>query len=247
MTSGATGPDGTRVAAVIVAAGSSTRMGGIKKEYRHFDTVAGESRTVLAASVAAFAESGVVDVIVVATPPAGEARAREAIPSRFLAPQARPTVKFVSGGATRRQSVHNALRALVPEKVDYVHIHDGARPWLGVDLIVRMDRAVRLDGAVIPVMPLVETPKEIDSSGAIVRHLTRATVVSAQTPQSFRFGQILAAQELAAEKETAEGTEYTDDAEVWNTFIGPVHTVAGQQSNRKITFPEDLPPAGAAK
>ena len=234
-------PDGKRVAAVVVAAGASTRMGGVKKEYRPFGLFGDEERTVLAASVASFAESGLVDLIVVVTPPNGEDQARAALPSRFLADSAFPALAFVSGGSSRRRSVHNALSFLSTKRIDYVHIHDGARPWLNADLISRLDEAVRKDRAVIPVMPLVETPKEIDPAGAIVRHLKRATVASAQTPQTFEFGPILAAHERAAALEETDGVEYTDDAEVWSAFVGQVRTVPGQASNKKITFPDDLP------
>lgn len=236
-----------RAAAIVVAAGSSTRMGGLKKEYRPFSVVGGEARTVLASSVAAFAESGVVDLVVVVAPPGGEADARAALPARFLESGARPELVFAAGGRSRRESVHNALRRLEAERIDLVHIHDGARPWLSADLVVRLHEAARRDRAVIPVTPLVETPKEIDASGSIARHLRRASVVSAQTPQVFSFPDILAAHERAAAAEASEGVEYTDDAEVWGAFVGAVHTVPGDAANRKITFPEDLPPAGAAR
>jgi len=231
----------SRSAAVIVAAGSSTRMGGLKKEYRHFATVGGEERTVLASSVAAFVESGIVGLVVVVPPPGGEAAARAALPARFIDAAARVPVEVVDGGATRRQSVHNALRALSSRGIDFVHIHDGARPWIDAALIGRLDAEVRSRNAVIPVAPLVETPKEIDASGAIVRHLKRAAVVSAQTPQSFAFAGILAAHERAAAEEAERGVEYTDDAEVWAAFQGPVATMPGNPANKKITFPEDLP------
>lgn len=220
-------------------------MGGVKKEYRPFAVVDSEERTVLAASVAAFAESGRVDVIVVVTPAGGEEGARAALPARLWAEGAQIPVLFVPGGATRRQSVQNALELLAGERIDYVHIHDGARPWIDIDLISRAAEEVRKAHAVIPVMPLVETPKEIDESGTITRHLRRASVVSAQTPQSFTFAQILSAHRQAAEKERTERIEYTDDAEVWGAFIGPVRTIPGSSANKKITFPEDLPSGDA--
>jgi 2-C-methyl-D-erythritol 4-phosphate cytidylyltransferase len=74
----------------------------------------------------------------------------------------------------------------------------------------------------------------------VIRHLRRAAVVTAQTPQGFAFPGILAAHEQAAERERAEGREYTDDAEIWGEFRGPVAAVPGAAANRKITFPEDL-------
>jgi 2-C-methyl-D-erythritol 4-phosphate cytidylyltransferase/2-C-methyl-D-erythritol 4-phosphate cytidylyltransferase/2-C-methyl-D-erythritol 2,4-cyclodiphosphate synthase len=62
----------------------------------------------------------------------------------------------------------------------------------------------------------------------------------AQTPQGFAFPEILRAHEMAAEREVREHYEYTDDAEVWGEFIGPVAVVEGSPRNKKITFPEDL-------
>jgi 2-C-methyl-D-erythritol 4-phosphate cytidylyltransferase/2-C-methyl-D-erythritol 4-phosphate cytidylyltransferase/2-C-methyl-D-erythritol 2,4-cyclodiphosphate synthase len=65
-------------------------------------------------------------------------------------------------------------------------------------------------------------------------------VGAAQTPQTFAFPDILRAHEKAAERELREGYEYTDDAEVWGEFIGPVASTPGSAKNRKITYPEDL-------
>jgi 2-C-methyl-D-erythritol 4-phosphate cytidylyltransferase len=108
-------------------------------------------------------------------------------------------------------------------------------------LIERTIAAVRERRAVVPVLPLVETPKEIDASGTVVRHLRRSSVAAAQTPQAFAFPEILAAHEKAAERELAENIEYTDDAEVWGAFVGPVSVIEGSVGNKKITFPGDLP------
>jgi 2-C-methyl-D-erythritol 4-phosphate cytidylyltransferase len=108
-------------------------------------------------------------------------------------------------------------------------------------LIQRLIDAVILNQAVIPVLPLVETPKEISSEGLITRHLRRASIVSAQTPQAFAFTDILSAHEQAEREELELGKEFTDDAEVWGQFVGPVYTIQGDLGNKKITFPEDLP------
>jgi 2-C-methyl-D-erythritol 4-phosphate cytidylyltransferase len=75
----------------------------------------------------------------------------------------------------------------------------------------------------------------------VKRHLRRASVGTAQTPQGFAFPEILYAHEKAAARELAGGVEYTDDAEVWGEFQGPVAVVPGSPENRKITFPGDLP------
>jgi 2-C-methyl-D-erythritol 4-phosphate cytidylyltransferase/2-C-methyl-D-erythritol 4-phosphate cytidylyltransferase/2-C-methyl-D-erythritol 2,4-cyclodiphosphate synthase len=101
--------------------------------------------------------------------------------------------------------------------------------------------AVVRDAAVIPLAPLLETPKEVDERGRILRHLRRSGLGLAQTPQAFAFPSILRAHERAAEREERERYEYTDDAEVWGECYGPVATVAGERGNRKITYAEDLP------
>lgn len=233
------------IAAVVTAAGSSVRMGGLKKEYRTLGSDAldrdGTPLTVLGAALVAFADSRLVDLIVVSVPADGESDARAVLPSRLLGLDATPRVLFVPGGSTRRRSVHAALALLSAYSPDYVLIHDGARPWVDQALIERTISAVREKRAVVPVLPLVETPKEIDASGFVVRHLRRSAVAAAQTPQAFAFPEILTAHEKAAERELAEGIEYTDDAEVWGAFVGPVAVVEGSPGNRKITFPGDLP------
>jgi 2-C-methyl-D-erythritol 4-phosphate cytidylyltransferase/2-C-methyl-D-erythritol 4-phosphate cytidylyltransferase/2-C-methyl-D-erythritol 2,4-cyclodiphosphate synthase len=94
--------------------------------------------------------------------------------------------------------------------------------------------------AAIPLLPLRETPKELDSRGFIRRHLRRSGLGCAQTPQGFAFPAILRAHERGAERELAEAYEYTDDAELWGEFCGPVAAVPGERENLKITYPEDL-------
>jgi len=240
------------IAAVICAAGASARMGGIKKEYQKFESGAG-SLTVLGAVVRAFISVSSVQIIVIAVPPPlrgedTEAAAREALPEEFLA-SSQPKVVFVSGGKTRRASVFNALSLLASYSPGYVLIHDGARPWVSPSLISDVIVAVKEHGAVIPLLPLTDTPKECDAplcesrqngetqAVLITRHLKRANTGIAQTPQAFKFPEILHAHEKAAE---VENEEFTDDAEIWGRFCGKVAVIAGLPENRKITFPEDF-------
>jgi 2-C-methyl-D-erythritol 4-phosphate cytidylyltransferase len=250
---------GVFVAAVITAAGSSTRMGGLKKEYITLPSpsagagAAGElcsqqePLTVLGSAVSAFADCRRVSLIVITTPPDaddGEYAARSSLPQRLLRQEC-PTIIFVPGGSSRRVSVHHALATLAGYGPDYVLVHDGARPWVKTSLIDRIIDTVVLYNAAIPAAPPSETPKEVDG-GFVKRHLKRASVVMAQTPQGFAFLPLLAAHEKAAERElrgreTGEPVEYTDDAEIWGEFAGPVAVIAGDASNRKITFLEDLP------
>jgi 2-C-methyl-D-erythritol 4-phosphate cytidylyltransferase len=238
---------GASVAALITAAGSSSRMGGVKKEYCVLDPSCtddqGNPLTVLGAAVLAFASCGEIGPIVITVPPEGEAAARASLP-RSLAAQNR--VNFTPGGRTRRESVHKALSFLETLEIGYVLIHDGARPWVSAALIRQVISAAAQRRAVIPLVRVIETPKEVDrfpgpgETGVIRRHLRRAEVGTAQTPQGFAFPDILRAHEKAALKEKTKGFEYTDDAEVWADFIGPVAVIPGEIENRKITFKEDL-------
>jgi 2-C-methyl-D-erythritol 4-phosphate cytidylyltransferase len=203
--------------------------------------------TVLGSAVSAFADCARVGLIVITTPPDaddGEYAARKSLPQRLLRQEC-PKIIFVPGGSSRRISVHHALSTLAAYGPDYVLVHDGARPWVKARLIDRVIDAVMLHDAVIPAVQSAETPKEVDG-GFVKRHLRRASVVLAQTPQGFAFNRLLAAHEKAAERELQGReagvlVEYTDDAEIWGEFEGPVAVIEGDLSNRKITFPEDIP------
>jgi len=226
-----------KIAAVILAAGSSSRMGGIKKEFFKIDNEPHlQSLTVLGKSVSAFWNVPSVDTIVIVVPENGEKMARNALPQDFLASET-PKLLFVNGGQTRRASVFNALEALTEYSSDYVLIHDGARPWLSQLLVENIIEAVKKHDAVIPVLSVTDTPKIIESEEHFVtQHLKRAIVGLAQTPQGFKFPEILYAHEKAASVDE----EFTDDAEIWDRFRGKVAVIPGENSNRKITFPEDL-------
>lgn len=233
-----------KIAALICAAGSSTRMGGIKKEYRSLQEKDGRSLSVLGTAVSVFASCPEISYIAISVPPDsenGEVAARKAIPEDLLGHNTVPRIIFVHGGIKRRQSVHNALRLLASFDIDMVLIHDGARPWVDKALIRRVIQAAEKKGAAIPVMPLVETPKELDAGGMIIHHPPRASLCTAQTPQAFLFPEILKAHDQAAVEEETTGREFTDDAEVWGAYCGMVASVSGSVLNKKITFPEDLP------
>jgi 2-C-methyl-D-erythritol 4-phosphate cytidylyltransferase/2-C-methyl-D-erythritol 4-phosphate cytidylyltransferase/2-C-methyl-D-erythritol 2,4-cyclodiphosphate synthase len=220
-------------------------MGGVKKEYRPLGTrdARGNPLTVLGAAAAAFAECPRIQTIVIAVPHdrgGGEAPARASLPPDLGLRGAGHDIRFVPGGESRRMSVHQGLALLAAAPPDYALVHDGARPWIDGDLIARVIDGTIRHGAAIPCVPLAETPKEIDRHGFVRCHLPRRAVQAAQTPQGFRYQALLSAHEKAARRERDEGVEYTDDAEVWGEFVGPVAVVAGSSKNRKITFIEDL-------
>jgi 2-C-methyl-D-erythritol 4-phosphate cytidylyltransferase len=230
------------IAVVIVTAGSSHPMGG-KKDYRPLGRGRtdgdGKPLSVLGGTVLAFAASPRIDLMVIVVPADREYAVRLSLPSRLLYPAVKPQVFFVPGGPTRRASVHHGLSLLELYRPRLVLIHDGVRPWVDGDLIERIiDGAIKYR-AVIPVMLLAEPSKELGPDGVVLRHLRRFLVGTAQTPQGCAFPEILRAHERAAERELAEGFEYTDDAEIWGEFCGPVVTIPGSAGNRTITFIED--------
>jgi 2-C-methyl-D-erythritol 4-phosphate cytidylyltransferase len=237
-------------------------MGGIKKEYqllkesreqraknREQRAESREQRTeqinnescfpvtVLGAAVCAFASVASVNTIVITIPENGEAAAREAIPKEFLE-RNKPKILFVTGGKTRQVSVFNALSCLVAHKPQYVLIHDGARPWISLSLINELLDAVKKYNAVIPLLLLTDTPKELESQTVyIITHLKRANTGIAQTPQCFKFPEILHAHIKAME---THDEEFTDDAEIWSRFCGKVAFIPGDPKNRKITYQGDI-------
>jgi len=241
--------DKYQVAAIILAAGSSSRMCGIKKEYQKIDNT---DLTVLGSAVSAFA--AFAGVIVIAVPENGEAAARQVLPPELFN-DCNPEIIFVNGGNTRRASVFNALSALVSHNPCYVLIHDGARPWVSEILIENIIAAAEKHCAAIPVLPMTDTPKLIENGewriekseknpgtdeqviGFIKTHLKRESVFLAQTPQGFKFPEIFHAHQKAAE---VNNEEFTDDAEIWGRFVGKVAVVPGEPENKKITFLKDL-------
>ena len=222
------------IAAVICAAGKSLRFSAEnKKEY--FKLKEGESLSVLGSSVSVFAAVAAVKTIVIAIPENDGQTVLETLPKDLLTSKEVKTL-FVTGGASRQASVFNALSALVSYNPGYVLIHDGARPWITAPFIEEIIEKVKIHKAVIPLLELTDTPKEHDGT-FITNHLKRANTGAAQTPQAFKFPEILHAHQKAA---MIKDEEFTDDAEIWGRFCGKIAVTGGLPQNKKITFKEDL-------
>jgi len=212
------------IAAVITAAGASTRMGG--KQKKEFLDLNGQP--ILARAIAPLAEYCHPLAV---TLPAGQ------IPSagKLLKPYFNDLI-LIEGGSMRSESVYLALKRLESYSPDIVLIHDGARPWASDSLVKRVIEETRNHGACIPVIGVTEAPKLVDREGFLVKNLKRSETKVAQTPQGFLFSAILKAHSAASR----ENSSYIDDAEVYSRHIGPVYTIPGEMKNKKITFPEDL-------
>ena len=210
------------VAVLVPAAGAGLRLGpGGPKALR---LLAGEPLLVHAVRRVAAAPS--VRMIVVAAPAAEVEAVRE-----LLAPVAPVTV--VAGGAERQESVSLALAA-VPAEIEVVLVHDAARALTPPQLIESVAAAVRQGHpAVIPVLPVVDTIKEVGPGEVVLGTVDRGVLRSVQTPQGFRH-EVLAAVHAAADD------ALTDDAGLVEKAGLPVTCVPGSELALKITRPLDL-------
>lgn len=222
-----------KIALIIAAAGSSTRMGlGCKKEYLPLD-----KGTVLSTAAKVFLKAAEINSLIVTIPENGRKDAEKAL---FADPEIQSLLKdiqvnFVQGGETRQKSVYNALKSIPAGSADLVLIHDGARPFVTEQIIRDTIEATAKYGAAVPGLTPVDTQKQIDSEGFISQHLLRSSLSAVQTPQGFRYAELLQAHEKCIQ----DGREYTDDTEIWEKYADRVKIVPGDPKNKKITYSED--------
>lgn len=153
---------------------------------------------------------------------------------------------LVNGGETRFHSVQNGLKqvyeqALVSGQISedvYVAVHDGVRPFVSREMLSRCFDKAMLTGAVVPVLPMIDSLREIDGQSSS-RPVDRSRYLSVQTPQVFRF------RELWSAYKQDYCSDFTDDASVVESQGACIQTVAGTRENIKITTPFDLLVAGA--
>jgi 2-C-methyl-D-erythritol 4-phosphate cytidylyltransferase/2-C-methyl-D-erythritol 2,4-cyclodiphosphate synthase len=144
------------------------------------------------------------------------------------------SIRLVTGGATRQASVKSAMEALSGEAADVVLIHDAARPDCPPEVIDRLVAALDGAAAAIPVLPVVDSIARADG-GLMSGSADRDTMRRVQTPQAFRYAEILAAHR-AWQGEPIAG----DDAQVAHTAGLAVALVDGDERLRKLTFAEDF-------
>lgn len=216
-------------AALIVAAGRGTRAAAaLPKQYAVVGGV-----PVLARAMVAFVEHPQVDVVQVVIA-AGDRERYEKV-ARHLG--SRKLLAPADGGTTRQASVLRGLEALAPHRPQSVLIHDAARPFVSGRLIGRVLAALAHAPGAIAALPLADTVKRAGPGNRIAATLDRAGLWRAQTPQGFRFADILAAHRAAA---AAGLGDLTDDAAVAERAGLPVALVPGEVANLKITTAEDL-------
>ncbi len=213
--------------AIILAGGSSTRMGGRDKQLIEIDGV-----PVIVKSALIFERTAEVTEIIIAA----KKEEKEHIKSLCKSFGITKLKAVTEGGATRAESARKAF-ALV-ENTDIVAVHDGARPFATAGLAQKVILAAKEYGAAIPAIAVKDTIKETEA-GLVKSTPDRSTLFCAQTPQAFRYG--------IYEKMIAGAEEATDDAALAEKAGYPVKIVEGEESNIKITTPNDLEKTGAER
>jgi 2-C-methyl-D-erythritol 4-phosphate cytidylyltransferase len=173
-----------------------------------------------------------VSLVVVVAPADDVAEVRSLLGSHGLPDD--KDIRIVAGGETRQESVRLGLAAL-PDSVDVVLVHDAARPLVPVDVVDAVAAAVRQGApAVVPVVPLADTVKEVDpATDAVVGTPERARLRAVQTPQGFDRATL-------AKAHTSVTEDVTDDAGMVERLGIEVLTIPGHEEAFKVTRPLDL-------
>lgn len=217
---------GPRCAALVAAAGSSSRMGGVNKLLQPLNGV-----PVLVRTLTALQQAESIDEIVVAT------REVDLVEISHLCRTYGITkcAKVVRGGENRAHSVLLAALEASPE-VKLLAVQDGARPLVTPELIDRTVAAAVRCGAAAPAVPVKDTIKEVRDGGAVERTVDRSVLRAVQTPQVFDANLLKAALQDAVEHQIP----ITDDCGAVERLGKVVFLVDGAEENLKITTPVDL-------
>jgi 2-C-methyl-D-erythritol 4-phosphate cytidylyltransferase/2-C-methyl-D-erythritol 2,4-cyclodiphosphate synthase len=212
----------TNSIALIVAAGAGTRLGGeVPKQYLPLG-----GRAVLRHSVETFLRHPAISGVRAVISPEHRALYDNAVAGLSILPP-------VAGGASRQDSVRNGLESLAELQPDRVLIHDAARPFLTAEIVDRTLAALDDTPGAVVAVPMTDTLKR-GHDDRVAGTVDRSALWRAQTPQAFRFADILAAHRQA------KGAAMTDDAAVAEAAGLPVKLVMGADDNFKITTADDL-------
>ena len=206
-----------RVAAIIVAAGSSRRMNGVDKLLAPLG-----GKPLVSYSIEAFTNHEGVDEVVVVASESNLDAIKEIAGDR---------ARVVLGGRRRRDSVLNGLRGV--GGCDYVIVHDAARPFVDAAMIDEALSGAEELGASLCAVPVSDTVKRADPAGKVSSTVTREGLWLAQTPQAFRADLLLRAHQSI-------DIDVTDDAAMIELLGEPVKLVMGSTRNIKVTLQEDL-------
>lgn len=218
------------VTAVIVAAGNSTRMGGVNKQFLLIDGV-----PVLIRTLRAFEQCGIINEIIIAA-------REEDIPKMFAMIREYEVMKvtdIVKGGETREESVFAAIRRSSPFS-EYFAIHDGARPLVTEKIIEETVEKAFETGAAVTGVRVKDTVKIVKTGNIVAGTPDRQSLWAVHTPQVFERRLYLSAVDNVCNSE-----QFTDDCRLIEEYGAEVTMVEGSYENIKITTPEDVDVAEA--
>lgn len=227
-----------RHAVIVTAAGSSCRFNENSEKSQKKEFIELNGKTILYWAVKPFTEVEGLRAVVITYQKGTLQETLEAIGE--LRNETGVPFILVEGGNTRQESVFNALRKLYENNgslnIDYVSIHDGARPFVKKYLVeYNLDSAVK-NGASAPALSVSDTLVRSDENGFVCETLDRSLVYRIQTPQTFKFPEIYEAHYAASNT----GKKYTDDTAIYRDFGKAVALVEGDPENIKITYRKDL-------
>lgn len=216
------------ISAIILAGGKGKRMrSAISKQFIDI-----KGKPIIYYTLKKFSENKKIDNIIVVLPEGEVKYFKENILKKY---ELRIN-KIVIGGKERQDSVYNALKSLKNSSTDIVLIHDGARPFISERIINEGIKFAEIYGAAAPGVMPKDTIKVKNEKNFSVDTPNRANLVSIQTPQVFKFDEILECHE----KIRYNGEMVTDDTMVVEKYGYSVYLYDGEYTNIKVTTPEDL-------
>ena len=212
----------SNVGVIILAAGSSTRMSGIDKMF-----IPLHGQPLISYSLNVFHDLPLVNSIVLCMSRRNLEQGRRLVESNGWSKVTRVTL----GGDRRQDSVRNGLEHM--DDVDWVVVHDGARPFASSDMIRRGIEEAKRTGAAVAAVPVKDTIKVVSDDNIVVDTPDRDRLWASQTPQIFR-------RELLARAHESVSENVTDDAAMVERIGGKVRLFMGSYENIKVTTTEDL-------
>lgn len=218
------------VSAIVLAAGIGSRMNSeVAKQYLMLG-----DKSILEHTLEVFQASDVIDEIILVV---GEADVMNCGEMFFSDDRFTKVMQIIAGGKERYNSVQIGLQC-VDEETDIVMVHDGARPLVSEELLVRGYDSMENAGASIAVVPMKDTIKLIDEDGNVEATTDRKKTMIVQTPQVFKKTLI---EEAFQKWEETDDADITDDAMMVERYTDTkVATYLGDYKNIKITTPEDM-------
>lgn len=218
-----------RIVALLMAAGQGSRAGGDRP--KQFRPIAGKA--VIAHAVQALGAHPAIDAIYMVVSDGSQAEAQALIGGDAIA-------AVIPGAGTRQGSVRAGLEAIAQSGgAAHILIHDAARPFLPGAVVDRLVDALGHAPGAIPVLPVADTLLR-GAGGVAGQAVDRTDLYRVQTPQAFRFDDI-----LAAHRAWDAACEATDDAQILKAAGHEVMLVAGDEGLEKLTYPQDFDRAEA--